>query len=189
MREFRCFNNHKIKINRTLPINLSSGNTPATNCQILVVPHNTVNLLGRDILQKLGIQLSQTKKGEKITNFITTENQKITNKVFKNFLHLCTRLGRSKNQVAESTFKQYFKPKQHKGRRVPIHLTDKVEKELKKLIEDKQIIILEKFLDEYFTSPVVITVKCDNSIKVALDSKKFNDAVHKTNIKCKALTI
>ena len=33
-----------------------------------MVPHNTVNLLGRDILQKLRIQLAQTQKAEKIFN-------------------------------------------------------------------------------------------------------------------------
>ena len=71
--EFRCFNNNKIKINSTLNFDLSSENTAAPNCEILVVPHNTVNLLRRDILQKLGIQQSQTKKGEKIANFIKTE--------------------------------------------------------------------------------------------------------------------
>ena len=35
-------------------------------------------------------------------------------------------------------------PTQHKGRRVPLHLVKKVEHELQKLIEDKQIIRLEK---------------------------------------------
>ena len=128
--EIRCFNNNKIKINSTLIIDLSSENTAAPNCEILVVPHNTVNLLGRDILQKLGIQLSQTKKGEKITNF-KTEQQKIIHKYFKYFPHLCTRLGKSENHIAKFTFKQYFKPTQYKGRRVPIHPIDKVEKELK----------------------------------------------------------
>ena len=84
MGEFRCFNNNKIEINSTLNINLSSGNTAAPNCEMLVVPHNTVNLLGRDIPKILRLQLSQTKKGEKNTNFITIENQKITHKIFKN---------------------------------------------------------------------------------------------------------
>ena len=55
--DFRCFNNNKIKINNTLNINITSGNTSATNCENLVVPHNTVKFLGRDILQKLGIHL------------------------------------------------------------------------------------------------------------------------------------
>ena len=38
---------------------------------------------------------------------------------------------------------------------------------------------LEKCSDEYFISPVVITVKKDNSAKIALDSKKLNVAIHK----------
>ena len=177
--EFRCFNNNKIKIISTLNIHLSSGNSVAKDCEILVVPHNTVNLLGRDILQKLGIHLTQTKQGEKTVNFINPDQKQITHKIFKNFPHLCTRLGKTKNHIAKSTFKQYFKPTQHKGRRVPIHLIDKVEKELRKLIEDKQIIKLEKCSDEYFISPVVITGKSDNSIKIALNSKELNEAIHK----------
>ena len=74
-------------------------------------------------------------------------------------------MDRSKNNIAKSTFKQYFKPTQHKGRQIPLHLVDKVEKELKKLIDDKQTIKIEKCSDEYFICPVVITVKSDNSIK------------------------
>ena len=179
--EFRCFNNNKFKINSTLKIHLSSGNSNAQNCKTLVVPHNTVNLLGRDILQKLGIHVSQTKQGEEIINCIKSEQQK-THNIFKNFPHLCTRLGKSKNHIAKSTFKQYFKPTQHNRRRVTIHLTDKVEKELRKLIEDKKIIKLEKCSDEYFISPVVITVKSDNSTKTALDSKELNEAIHKKQI-------
>ena len=75
--EFRCFNNNKIKINCTLKIHLLSGNSNAQNGEILVVPHNTVNLLDRVILQKLGIHLSQTKQGEKIINCIKSEQQKL----------------------------------------------------------------------------------------------------------------
>ena len=57
--EFRCFNNNKIKVDYSIQLDLVAGNTTAHNCQILVVPQNTVNLLGilgRDTLQKLGIQ-------------------------------------------------------------------------------------------------------------------------------------
>ena len=57
---------------------------------------------------------------------------------FQKYPHLCTRIG--KITLAKSTFHNTFHPKQHKGRRVPLHLIDKVEKELNKLIEDKQII-------------------------------------------------
>ena len=75
--------------------------------------------------------------------------------------------------TAKSTFHNSFHPTQHKGRRVPLHLNDKVERELNKLIEDKQIIKLDKCSDEYFISPVVITVKHDKSLKKALDSKEI----------------
>ena len=78
-----------------------------------------------------------------------------------------------KKQYEKATFKENFTPTQHKCRRVPLHLLERVEQELEKLIEDKQITRLEKCSDEYFISPVVITVKKDKSIKIALDSKKI----------------
>ena len=96
-------------------------------------------------------------------------------------------MSRSKNHIAKSTFKQYFKTTEHKGRRVPLHLIDKVEKELKKLIDDKQIIKLEKCSDEYFISPVVITVKNNNTMKIALDSKELNDAIHKNKFQMQSI--
>ena len=106
--ELRCFNNNKIQINNTLNINITSRNTSAINCEVLVVPHNTVNLPGMDVLQKLGTQLSQMKTGGKAINPITTKNQKITHKIFTKLPHLCTRMGQSKKHMAKSKLKQYF---------------------------------------------------------------------------------
>ena len=84
-----------------------------------------------------------------------------------------------KKPCGKITFKENCKPKQHKGRRVPLHLLERVEKELENLIEDKQIKRLVKCSDKYFISPVVITVKKDKSVNIALDSKELNDAIHK----------
>ena len=44
-------------------------------------------------------------------------------------------------------------------------MVEKVENELQKLIDYNQVIRLEKFLNDLFISPVVITVKKDKSIK------------------------
>ena len=66
--------------------------------------------------------------------------------------HLCTRLGRSKNHIAKSLFRENHYPNQQKGRRVPLHLQEKVEQELDKLINDKQIVRLEKCPDDVFIS-------------------------------------
>ena len=136
--------------------------------------------MGRDIMKKLGLRLTmgtQQKEGERNLLNITNTHLRISQWIFQKYPHLCTRLGRSQNHVAKSTFKSEINPTQHKGRRIPLHLVEKVENELKKLIEDKQIKKLTSCSDEYFISPVVITVKADHSIKIALDSKILNDAM------------
>ena len=58
---------------------------------------------------------------------------------------------------------------------------------MKKLIDNKQIIKLDKYPDEYFISPVAITVKHDNTIKLAVDSKDLNDAIHKNKYQIQSI--
>ena len=74
----RSFNNNKIKIQGVVSINVTSGKSAAKNFEILVVPHNTVNLLGRDVLQKLRIHLSQKQKVEKTMNIQLNKGQQKT---------------------------------------------------------------------------------------------------------------
>ena len=129
--------------------------------------------MGRDIPTKLGITLSANQKPGKTINLIskiqTVKN--IIKGIFNKYPHLCTRLGRSKNHIAKWICKPQYTPCQHKGRRVPLHLLDKVEQELQKFIDEKQIIKLDKCSDELFISPVVIKVKKDKTVKIALYSK------------------
>ena len=143
---------------------------------ILVVGHKTNNLMGRDVLQNLGITLQQKSNnstGNKIKSISLIETEKnIIKWIYDKYPHLCTRLGKSKNHVAKSMLKQNHAPIQQKGRRVPLHLLEKVEVELEKLIKDKQITKLEKCPDDLFVNPVVLTVKNDKSVKIALDSVK-----------------
>ena len=91
--EFRCFNNNQIKVDYTIQLDLTSGNTTARNCQILVVPKNTVNLLGRDTLQKSGIELTFKTSGEKVHNINSLQNN-IAKWIFQKYPHLCTRIGK-----------------------------------------------------------------------------------------------
>ena len=69
-------------------------------------------------------------------------------------------------------------PIQQKGWRIPIHLHERVENELNKLINQKHIINLEKCSEKKFISPIVITKK-GQTVKLALDSKKTNKFIHK----------
>ena len=99
-----------------MQMELQSGSWTAKNCNILVVKHNSQNLMGRDILTKLGLTLTQQQatKGKKILNI--SENvveQNITKWIFKKYPHLCTRLGRGKTHIAKSILKKEKTPTQH----------------------------------------------------------------------------
>ena len=57
--KFKCFNNQDIPITGQIHMELHSGSWTAKNCNILVVKHGSQNLMGRDILAKLGLTLTQ----------------------------------------------------------------------------------------------------------------------------------
>ena len=99
--------------------------------------------------------------------------------VKETFPQLCIRVVKSKNHTMRTHFNQDFIPIQQKGRRIPVHLQERVEWELNKLIDQKHIVKLNKCLDRRFISLIVITVKRDQIVELALDSKKTNKCKHK----------
>ena len=64
---------------------------------------------------------------------------------------------------------------EQKGRPIPIHLQQLVEKEIEKLIKQGHIEKANNIDENCFVSPAVITVKKDKSVKMALDSRKLNE--------------
>ena len=160
-KHYRCFNNKEIKIKVVIHMDTTSGSWCAKRYPILTVEQNTTNLMGRDVLLKLGISLQQTKQQVRQIHHISDveTGKNIIKWIFKKYLYLCTRLARSKNHIAKSLFRENHYSNQQKGRRVPLHLLEKVEQEIDRLINDKQIVRLEKCPDDVFISPVVITVK------------------------------
>ena len=54
-----------------------------------------------------------------------------------------------------------------------------MEAEIEKLLEEGHIRKVGKINDEVFIQPVVITVKKDKSVKIALDARSLNDAIQK----------
>ena len=89
----------------------------------------------------------------------------------KSLWQLISRIGRSSVHIVKSKFHKNFQPKHPKGRRVAFNLQDRVSTEIKKLIQEGQIENLNNFSDQGFISPTLITVKKDQTIKLALDSK------------------
>ena len=91
---------------------------------------NSIKLLGRDVIDNLGLHLAlsrQKNKGEQNLFNISNSHQKISKSIFHKYPHLCTRLGRSNNHVAKSTFNTECHITKHKERGIPLHLTEKVE--------------------------------------------------------------
>ena len=100
-------------------------------------------------------------------------------KFFTQFKNLFERQGISKNHIVSSKFKYPLCPIQEKGRRIPIHIPDKVEKEIEKLLTEGHITKLDKCTSDCFIAPIVITVKKDDSIKLAMDAKPINRQLFK----------
>ena len=83
--KIKCFNNNDIPIIGQLQLELNSGSWTARNYNILVVEHKSQNLMGRDVLAKLGLTLIQQKsdKGKKVLNINgNTIEQNITKWIF-----------------------------------------------------------------------------------------------------------
>ena len=148
-----------------------------------MVPNNHRALIGQDLFQGLGIQVDQqpspTSEGKNVAMIENQNNKSLKQEIAKQFPGPIKRIGRSVNHTVKSKFKTNFTQVHQRGRRVPIHLQKQVEEELKKLQDNGNIIKLDKCSDKNFISPIVITVKRDKTIKLAIDSKIINKANHK----------
>ena len=153
----------------------------AGRADIIVVPNKHRAIIGRDLFKPLGIQLTQhdspRSTGKSVNSINTLQTPTIKEEVAIKYKNLTTRLGRSLHHKVK--FKSNYTPVHQKGRRVPLHLEKQVEEELKNLQNSGHITRLEKCSDEFFISPIVITVKKDKSIKLAMDSKTISKAIHK----------
>ena len=81
-----------------------------------------------------------------------------------------------KDLTIDIQLKKDIKPIQQKGRPVPIHFQKNVREELEKLIKSGHIQEADETTENCFISPAVITIKKDKSVKIALDSRKLNEA-------------
>ena len=75
--------------------------------------------------------------------------------------------------------KEIAKNTQQKGRRIPIQLQEKVDKEIEKLLKEGHIEKVKKIQDDVYIQPTVITVKKDKSVKIALDARALNQSIAK----------
>ena len=169
---------HESFSNEPIQTSIQSNNWYANPIEIQVVTDGHRSLLGRDLFPALGLSIQQS-NNQKTVNQVDQEYCPIKKQITTDFPDLISRIGKSKVHTVRSKFHRNYTPSPQKIRRVPINLLDKVSDELKKLSEQGHIEKLQECSDKNFISPIVITVKKDQSVKLALDSKVLNKAIHK----------
>ena len=79
----------------------------------------------------------------------------------KRYPNVISRLGTSKIHKVFTNFKNPLIPRQVKGRKVPIHIQDRVRAEIKKLIKDIHIEKLNKCTTDHFIAPIELSTKAE----------------------------
>ena len=180
--EFLDYNKNRINILGKVAV-MMSLNGWAAPAQVSVISGNLQSILGRDLMGTLGLELVQRKKVMGITGEGSSQEEEEYDEMqtyfCKLYPNLFTRIGKIRNAKVRAEFFENLKPIKQKGRRVPISLQDKVDKKNHRLVNEGHIVKLQECSDKYFVSSIVITVKKDGSIKLALESRELNKQVHK----------
>ena len=174
----KTFSNELIQTLGILQTLIQSNNWYANPIEIQVVTDGHRSLLGRDLFPALGLSIQQSNSPNTV-NQVEQEYCPIRKQMATDFPDLNSKIDRSKLHTVRSKFHKHYTPSHQKGRRVPINLLQKVSDELKKLSDQGHIEKLQECSDKNFIAPIVITVKKDKSVKLALDSKVLNKAIHK----------
>ena len=107
---------------------------------------------------------------------LADNNQSENKKVFRKFRDLFENNDKIKDTEINIQLKPGHYPVKQKARPIPLHLQEDVGRELEKLIKSGHLEKINDVDEDCFASPVVITVKSDKSVKIALDSRKLNDS-------------
>ena len=175
--QFVDYNKRSILILGALKANLRSAGWEVSGAMLLVTERRMRCILGLDLQSKLGIQTTQKSAPTRRSRFdvlLCEQSEGWKNFLYMKFKDLFDRQGEAKNHTVNTKFKYPLCPIQEKVRRIPIHIQDKVQAELDKLLAEGHIEKLDKCTSDCFIAPIVITIKKDNSIKIALDAKPIN---------------
>ena len=161
--KFVDYNKQPISVLGALKTNLRSAGWEVNGATFLGTERKTRCIMGLDLQGQVGIVTTQKPAPKELTRFdvlICEQSEGCKEKIFNKFTNLFKRQGISKNHIVSSKFKYPLCPIQEKGRRIPTHIQDKVEKEIAKLLTEGHITKLDKcMIDCFFCSD------CENSKK------------------------
>ena len=162
--ELKSFSNDIVQPLGTLKTLVKCNDWSIQKAKKTVVADGLRPILGRDLFDQLGITISQKPCPKTEVNNID-QLCAIKKSLAKQFPDLISRIGKSKNHTVNSKFHKNYRVIHQKGRKVPIHLQPKVKIELEKLLNEGHIEKINNCSDQFFISPIVITVKRTNQSK------------------------
>ena len=107
---------------------------------------------------------------------LTESNQSDKERIINKFPDLLENNNTIKDTEINIQLKPGHYPVKQKARPIPLHFQEDVGRELEKLIKAGHLEKVNNVDEDCFVPPVVITVKNDKSVKIALDSVKVNDS-------------
>ena len=181
------FNRRPLPLLGYLFVNVQVGKTKMSKARVLVAKKGAKSVVGRDWLTALKYKIEQPlTRGENIVNSISCKsaNPEITlspdaEQLVEEFPNLFKRRGRVNTYKIKIYMKDGTRVTQQKGRRIPLQSQDPVDKEIKQLLEQGHFEKVDTIKDDVFIQPVVITVKRDRSVKIALDARTLNNSIAK----------
>ena len=160
-------NKNEIKFLGKIWVNIEY-NGETTKLPILITQRNDITpLLGVNWLKHLPITINKISLDEKTSQSVDIHAK--FNKLFE-----------TNHTIKNTEVKIQIKPGcysiQQKARPIPYHLQQDVKNKLDQLIKSGHLERLETIEEDCFVSPVVITVKKDKTVKIALDARKLNES-------------
>ena len=160
--EFRDYSNNRIKMLGRMGLELAS-NGWKTKAEVRVLGGTRPSIVGRDMMGKLGLQLMQADPRGAVMNIQGADDsscekeqvgesedeqmdpwQQYFSKLFPKFF---TRIGKIRNYKVQAEFFKNLVRVQQKGRRVPVTLQEKADKEIYKLLTQGHIEKLKECSD------------------------------------------
>ena len=156
--ELKSFSIDIVKTPGTLKTPVRCNDWKIQKTKITVVADGFRPFLERDLFDQLGIIILQ-KPYPNVEDNIIDQTCAIKGSLAKEFPDLISRIEKSKHHTVNSKFHKNYRVTHQKGRKVSIHFQPKVKIELEKLLNEGHIEKLINCSDQFFISPIVITVK------------------------------
>ena len=165
---YQDVNKNEVKFREKIPADVEYENNKQ-KMQLLITERNDITpLLGMDWMEKFKLTIGNIRTEE------NNQSEKI--RVIEQYPDLFKNNTTIKDTEINIQIKPGHYPVKQKARPIPLHLQEDVGKEQERLIKTGHLEKVKHVDEDCFVSPVVITVKNDKSVKIALDSRKLYDS-------------